>query len=244
MFARRPPHHRARPGATPKENFLGRLLDPIDLLSEAVFSILIVLTFTLAFRILKFDSDPGPLVTGSLGNELFIAALGATVAWGLIDGIMYALVSVLERTERHRLLRQIEAAVTKEEAVAVVAEELDYILEPVTGKAQRQALYQDVLEHLQVGEPQPVGVEREDIAGALGSVLVAVVAVLPSLLPFVLLPQNSELAVRISNAISFLVLFGIGFSWGRHTGTNPWKTGLVLAGVALVMVLIAIPLGG
>ncbi len=38
MFARRPPHPRARPGATPKENFLGRLLDPIDLLSEAVFS--------------------------------------------------------------------------------------------------------------------------------------------------------------------------------------------------------------
>jgi len=244
MLARRPPHHRARPGATPKENFLGRLLDPIDLLSEAVFSILIVLTFTLAFRILKFDSDPGPLVTGNLSSELLIAALGATVAWGLIDGIMYALVSVFERSERHRLLHEIQTAVSPQEAVSVIAEELDYILEPIAGEEQRHALYQDVLEHLQSGEPQPVGVEREDIAGGLGSVLVAVVAVLPSLLPFLLLPGQPELAIRVSNVISFLVLFGIGFSWGRHTGTNPWKTGLLLAAVALVMVLIAIPLGG
>jgi hypothetical protein len=244
MFARRPPHSRARPGATPQENLLGRLLDPIDLLSEAVFSILIVLTFTLAFRILKLDGDPGALASGSLGTELFIAVLGATVAWGVIDGIMYALMSVFERSERHRLLWYIQDAATQEEAVEVIAEEFDHILEPITGEEQRRMLYQDVLAHLHDGQPRPVGVQREDIAGAMGSVLVAVVAVLPSLVPFLLLPQQPGLAIRISNVISFLVLFGIGFSWGRHTGTNPWKTGLLLAAVALGMVLIAIPLGG
>ncbi|MBK8984570.1 MAG: hypothetical protein IPM39_00575 [Chloroflexi bacterium] len=244
MSARRTSHYRAKPGATPKENFLGRLLDPIDLLSEAIFSILIVLTFTLAFRILKLDDNLSPMASADFNNDLIIAALGATVAWGLIDGIMYALMSVFERSERHRLLQQIQSAPTQEEGVAVIADELDFILEPITNEDQRQMLYLDMLEHLYDGRPQPVGLQSEDIAGALGSVLVAVLAVLPSLIPFVLLPNQPDLSIRLSNIVSFLVLFAIGYSWGKHAGTNPWRTGLALAAIALAMVLIAIPLGG
>lgn len=244
MLNRKSSHHRAKPGTTPKENFLGRLLDPIDVLSESVFSILIVLTFTLAFRIFKFDADPGDLTSASLARELVLAALGATFAWGVIDGVMYALTAVFERGERHRLLYAIQTAATEEDAVAVIADELDYILEPIAAEDQRQSLYQDILTHLQDGRPRPVGLQREDIAGAMGSVLVAVLAVLPSLVPFILLPNQYLLAIRISNVVSFFVLFGIGYSWGQHAGTNPWRTGMLLATIALAMVLIAIPLGG
>jgi hypothetical protein len=60
----------------------------------------------------------------------------------------------------------------------------DFILEPITSEAQRRELYLDILEHLHEGEPQPVGLQHEDLAGTLGSVLVAVLAVLPSLSPF------------------------------------------------------------
>lgn len=235
---------RHRPRATPKESFLGRLLDPIDRLSESIFSILILLTFTLAFRIIKLGADPTQPIPNTYVNELLIGAAGATLAWGIIDGIMYALMAMFERGERHRLLRQLQAAHTDDEGIQVVANEFDYILEPITGEPQRRMLYQDVLEHLRNGTAQPVGLTREDIAGGFGSVLVAVIAVLPSFVPFLIFYNNPALAIRVSNVVSFVVLFGLGYQWGKHTGAHPWRTGLLLAAVAAIMVLIAIPLGG
>ena len=87
-------HNRVRRRQKPHEGFLAHLLDPIDTLTEIIFSVLILLTFTLAFRIFMMDGRP---VTAEYVNELIWAALGATVAWGIIDGIMYILIEVLGR---------------------------------------------------------------------------------------------------------------------------------------------------
>jgi len=235
---------RNRQHATPKESFLNRLLDPIDRLSETIFSILILLTFTLAFRIIKLGADPAQQIPDTYVNELLRGAAGATLAWGIIDGIMYALMALFERGERHRLLHQLQTATTQEEGVQIVADELDYILEPITGAEQRRQLYDDVLEHLRNGRPQRVRLTSQDIAGGFGSVLVAVIAVIPSFVPFLLFYNAPSLAIRASNVVSFVVLFISGYQWGKHTGANPWATGLLLAGIAAIMVLIAIPLGG
>ncbi len=90
-------------------------------------------------------------------------------------------------------------------------------------------------------EPKAIGLHREDVVGAVAVTLLAIVAELPSLL---LAPNNIALAIRLSNAVSFLVVFATGYSWGIHTGSNPWKTGLLLASVCLAMVLVAIVVGG
>ncbi len=223
-------------------SFLGRLLNPIDLLSETIYSILILLTFTLAFGIIRGDS--GQPVADEYVNELFIAALGATIAWGVIDGIMYVLLSMFERSQRHRFLRHIQATQTNQEGVAIIADEFDYILDPIIEDNQRHLLYQDLLGHLRTSQPQPVGLRREDFIGALASVLVAMIAVFPSLVPLMLLRSNYVLAIRVSNIVSFIVLFLAGYQWGKYTGSNPRKTGLLLVATAVIMVLIAIPLGG
>jgi uncharacterized membrane protein YfcA len=142
---------RLRRRTSPEGGFLGGLLDPSDKLSETIFSILILLTFTLAFRVLRLSGNSGQVSSSEHVNELLIGALGAVLAWGVIDGVMYALF---------------------------------------------------------------------------------------------LLRHNDELAIRASNLVSFVVLFIVGYHWGKYTGANPWKTGLLLTTVAVVMVLIAIPLGG
>ena len=242
MSARSPA--RPRPRAAPREGFLGQLLDPIDRLSETIFSVLILLTFTLAFRILKLGGIPGQPITSAHLNELLIAAVGATLAWGIIDGVMYALMAVLERGESHRLLRRLQAAESEREGVEIVAEEFDYLLEPITGDAERQQLYRHVFAYLREGQPRPVGFKRDDLAGALGSVLVAVLPVLPSLAPLVLLRGSPELAIRVSNVVSFGVLFYSGYQWGQYSGSSPWRTGLLVMVVGVAMVAVAIPLGG
>jgi hypothetical protein len=232
----------------PKENlvdrFLDQVLDPIDRLTASIYSILIVLTFTIAFSILMHGPGYAEPVPEDFGSELFFAVLGATVAWGLIDGIMFALLSMLERGEKHRFLEELQAAETDTAAVDVVADEFDYLLEPITSEHQRQHLYVDVLEHLRDSQPRPVGFQRSDLIEALGSAAIAVVAVIPSLLPLWLLRHDPLPAMRISNVISFIMLFILGYRWGIYTGANPWRTGLLLFFTGFILVAIAILLGG
>lgn len=242
MSVRSPRRH--RPRVLPEDGFLSSMIDPIDRLSEVIFSVLILLTFTLAFRIFKFFGYSEDLSASMNVGEFLLAALGAIIAWGAIDGVMYALFALFERGESHRLLINIQNAESEEEALEVIAEDLDYILEPITGEPERQALYQGVLAHLKDSQPRQYGFKREDFTAAFAHVIVAVLAVIPSLAPFVFLPNQFDLAVRLSNIISFIVLFLAGYHWGKYTGANPWKTGLLLLSVAGVIVLIAIPLGG
>jgi hypothetical protein len=236
--------YRAKQRPSQQEGFLGRLLDPIDRLSETIFSVLILLTFTLAYRIIRLGVNPYEPIPPDYMVGLFWAALGATVAWGMIDGVIYALLSVLERGEKHQFLASVQAAATPEEGIRAIADELDYILEPITGAEQRRLVYLDVLDHLHDSRPKPVTLTRDDILGGLGSALVAVLAVLPSLAPLLLLRDHYSLALRVSNLVSFAVLFYTGYQWGKYSGSGPWRTGLLLLIIGAILALIAIPLGG
>jgi VIT1/CCC1 family predicted Fe2+/Mn2+ transporter len=236
--------YRAKPRKTQQEGFLGRLLDPIDRLSETIFSVLILLTFTLAYLILRVGTEPLEPISSGYLLGLAVAALGAIFAWGLIDGVVYVLLAVLERGEKHRFLARIQTSPTREEGLKAVAEELDFILEPITGEGQRRLLYEDVLDHLRDSRPQTVTLTRDDLYGGLGCVLIAVLSVLPSLLSLVLLRDHYWIALRVSNLISVGVLFYTGYQWGRYSGSGPIKTGLLLASIGLLLAGIAIPLGG
>ncbi len=244
MDARRLPSHRVPPAQTPRESLFGRLLDPIDWLVETIVAILVLLTFTIAFAFLELNADPDLTVTVADVNELIVGILGSSLAWGVINGVLYMMASVFERGEKHRLLTSIQNAATQAEGVQVIADELDHVLEPITRVEKRQLLYKEILDHLQDSQPQPVKVKREDVAGALGCIVVAVIAVLPSLVPLLVLRSHYELAIRLSNLVSFGVLFYAGYSWGKYSGSSPWKTGLFLTAMGAFLVMIAIPLGG
>ncbi len=220
-------------------SFLGGFLDPIDVLSTIFFSVLFALLFTLGYGIFIHISGANLSFSSGYGMDLFIAILGAVTAWGIIDGVMYVMTNVFQRGERHRLLQSLQMADSTETAIEIMADELDFILEPITTDEQRHDLYLDISNHLCKGQPQKVGLQQEDVLGALATVLVSVLAVLPSLLPFLVLPNNTMLAIRISNLVSFVILFGMGYSWGKYTHTNPWRTGMFLIILGLIMALVA-----
>lgn len=234
----------ARRRNKPANGFLESLIDPIDWLSETTFSILIFLTFTLAFWLIGLSGVPKQYISPNEVNELLIGAWSAVIAWGMIDGIMYALFAVFERGERHRLLDDIQAARTNKEALEIIAEDMDYLLEPIIGEEERNTLYGNILTQLQKSKPRKIGLKREDVTVALSHVLVAILAVIPSTIPLLLLRSDFALALRISVIVSFVMLFIAGFRWGSYTGASPWKTGLLLMSVAVALVLIALLLGG
>jgi VIT1/CCC1 family predicted Fe2+/Mn2+ transporter len=225
-----------------KESFLSRLLDPLDRLVEGIYSVLIVLTFTLAVRVV--DANASIAVSSALAKELFWACLGCAIAWGLIDSVMYILSSMAERGQELRMARIIRDSANETEGVAAFADQLG-ILAPLTTPEEQQSLYSGLFRRLQDAPlPDRAGFKREDFAGALGTFLVAVGAALPVVLPLLIFGQNAWLAVRISNLVACAMLFIMGFRWAKYAGGKPLLSGLFLVLIGLALVVVAIPLGG
>jgi VIT1/CCC1 family predicted Fe2+/Mn2+ transporter len=63
-------------------------------------------------------------------------------------------------------------------------------------------------------------------------------------LPLIIFQNDQALAIRLSNVVSFIVLFLAGYEWGRYTGTSSWRAGLLVMAVGALLVAVAIPLGG
>ena len=93
-------------------------------------------------------------------------------------------------------------------------------------------------------QPKKVEVEVDDLLGAGAIFIAAIVAVIPSLAPLVIFRGDLYLALRLSNLFSFLMLFIIGYRWGKYSGYKPLVMGLIIMSMAALMVLLAIPLGG
>jgi hypothetical protein len=212
-------------------------------LTEAIYAVLIVMTFTMAYRAIDANAANSAPVS-QLVTNLAIAAFGCAVAWGIIDGAMYVLLGLLERGESNLLFRRLKTAQNEEAAIEAIADQLDDSLEPITSDEERQALYRQAYVRLRNREPKRVGFKSEDFFGALGVALIAVLAALPLVIPLLLFRENAALALRASNLVAIGMLYLFGDRWARYSGSNPLKVGFALAALGVAMVLVAIPLGG
>jgi VIT1/CCC1 family predicted Fe2+/Mn2+ transporter len=91
--------------------------------------------------------------------------------------------------------------------------------------------------------PSRVAVEGRVLKGALGVFLLVFLSTFPVVIPF-LVVQQPALALRTSNAVALVMLFVTGWSLGKYAGRPAWVVGLVTTGLGLVLVAIAIALGG
>jgi VIT1/CCC1 family predicted Fe2+/Mn2+ transporter len=226
-----------------KESFFNRYLDPVDRLAEVIYGILIVMTFTMAFAGIDASYLQNQDIATQMVSRLFVAAFGCTIAWGIIDAVMYVLTSLFERAERQRVVRAAHEAKTEDDAITVLADELDDSLLDALSEEERDTLYRALFRRFHTKPLAEVSVRRDDIYGAIAVFLLAVIATLPVALPF-LISNDPFIAMRLSNVIAVLMLFFVGFRWAKYVHANPWKIGLSLAAFGVVIVLIAIPLGG
>lgn len=228
------------------KDLLTRYVDPLDLWTQMLYGLLIVLTFTMAFRAID-RTVVSNLVAAEQANRLFIAAIGCSIAWGVIDGVVYVLSCIAERAGQRKLIRDVQASPDERTATAVIAGELDSVLEPIAGDASREALYRGMQRELRTAAPTAptiAVVNKEDFYGAAITVAVALTATLPVVVALLLFP-DPFVSLRVSNLIAVGMLMGVGYGWARQSGTRPpLVVGLLLAAIGVLAVLIAIPLGG
>ena len=75
-------------------------LDPLDRTTEAVFGLLMALTFTGAASVVSVENP----------RQILAAALGCNLAWGVTDAVMYLLSTSIERRRRSAFLERLRAA--------------------------------------------------------------------------------------------------------------------------------------
>ena len=214
--------------------FIQRYLDPADRLGEILFGLIMALGFTGAVRLGVEDAD---------NRTLFISILGCNIAWAIVDGVMYVLTALFEQGRKARLVRDVRAAPSEASALALVGNEFDDQLESLLTTDQRGQFYRSVLTAVRQAEREPPRVRRDDLLGGVAVALIIVLATLPIVVPYLLVP-DPNLAVRVSNVVALTLVFLLGMRWGHVVGGRSLRiaTGLTVLGV--VLVLITIVLGG
>jgi VIT1/CCC1 family predicted Fe2+/Mn2+ transporter len=210
-----------------------RALEPIDRVSEALFGLIMVLTFT------------GSLSVAEAGRGdvrvMLVGALGCNLAWAIIDAVFYLMGCLAERGRAIMAMKALRRTGDPQEAHRLIANVLPVQIAAV----MRPAEFDEIRQRL-VQLPEPLKYPRlrkEDWLGAAAVFLWVFLITFPVVLPFIFL-SNTVLAMRLSNAVAILLLFLMGYAFGRLTERRPWVVGLfmVLFGIALVGVTIM--LGG
>jgi VIT1/CCC1 family predicted Fe2+/Mn2+ transporter len=218
-------------------SFFHRYLEPAERLNEILFGLIMVLSFTLTAGLTVGD---GP----DAARTLLRATLGCNVAWGIIDGAMYLNAVLLERGRRLRAIALVKAAPDEATAFAEIERAVEGSLTASASPQERATLYRtiyDVVRRSPVEGRARLG--KEDLYGALASAVLVVLSTVPAALPFLLIDEPWR-ALRLSNLVLVGLLFGVGYQWGREAHASPWGAGFTFLAVGVVLVAIAIALGG
>jgi hypothetical protein len=210
-----------------------RVLEPVERLSEILFGLIMALTITGAVGVVTADRFQI--------RTMLIAALGCNLAWGIIDAGMYLMARLGERGRNAVLARAVRETADREDAHRIIVDELPPLLVPTVQPAQLE-LIRERINQMPASEVRP-RLTRRDWRGAFGVCILVILSTFPVVIPFIIF-EDARLALRASNTLAVILLFVCGFLFGRHAGFPPWITGLIMVAVGVVLVSIAIALGG
>lgn len=210
-----------------------RVLDPVERLSEVLFGLIMVLTFTCSIS------------AGSDGREevraVLVGAIGCNLAWGIVDAVMYLLTLVIERGRSLAIRRGVhdsrDPAHARRSIRAALPEPLDELFEDGAVEAVR-AKFQAL-----PALPAKPRLAARDLRGALGVFLLVFLSTFPVVLPFLFFSPVNH-AMRISNGVAIALLYVTGHSLAHHAGLPPVRLGLSMVAIGIVLVGLTIALGG
>src|ERR1041385_5149957 len=109
-----------------------RVLDSHDRISEILFGLIMVLTFT------------GSLSVAEAGREdvrtMLIGALGCNIAWGIIDGVLYLMGCLAEKGRRLMTLQAVRKAGDPQKGQRLIAGALPPLIASVMQPAELESI--------------------------------------------------------------------------------------------------------
>jgi VIT1/CCC1 family predicted Fe2+/Mn2+ transporter len=210
-----------------------RVLEPYDRVSEVLFGLIMVLTFT------------GSLSIAEAGREdirtMLIGALGCNLAWGVIDGVLYLIGCLAEKGKGLVTLRAVRKATDPQKAQRLIGDALPPLVSSILRPEELEAMRLRLKDLPEPPERPRLG--NAEWLGALGVFLLVFLSTFPVVIPFLVM-KNVWLALRVSNLIAIAILFLTGCAFGRLTSRRLWMLGLSMVVLGAILVGLTIALGG
>ncbi len=210
-----------------------RVLEPIDRVSEILFGLIMVLTFTGSLSV----ADAG----GDDVRVMLIGALGCNLAWGLIDGVFYLMGCLAEKGNGLAILKAVRQSNNPHDATRLIGAALPSVVTSVLRAEEFESLHKRLK---QLPEPpEKAQLQSADWLGAVAVFFLVFLSTFPVALPFIFM-KDVGLAMRVSNLIAIAMLFSTGYAFGHLAGRRPLTFGLSMVVLGSVLVAITIALGG
>ena len=177
-----------------------RFLEPIDRVSEVLFGLIMVLTFT------------GSLSAAEAGRAdvraMLIGALGCNLAWGIIDGVFYLMGCLAEQGHERAARRALRSAAGDPAgARRVLADALPSFVASAARPEELDAIAERVRAQAEPVTGARLG--RDEWLGSLSVFLWVFLTTFPVVVPFLFLSEPVH-ALRLSNAVALVLLYVSG----------------------------------
>jgi len=210
-----------------------RVLDPIDRVSEVLFGLIMVLTFTGSLSVAEAGRDDVRM--------MLIGALGCNLAWGIIDAVFYLMGCLAEMGRDLKTFQAVRKTTDAQQAQQLISDALPSVVASILVPAELEAMHQRMKQLPQ--PPERARLRKDDWLGAVGVFLLVFVSTLPVVIPFIFM-QNAIPALRVSNVIAITMMFLAGYAFGRMTGRYPWVMGISTVVLGAILVGMTMALGG
>src|ERR1700740_2697259 len=147
-------------------NWSNRALHPIERISETLFALIMVLTFTCSFSVA--GAGRGEV------RELLIGALGCNREWGIIDAVFYLMVSFSLRGQGILKLKALTQASSPADAHKIISDALPPLLASVLSTADVEQMREKLTRVTDI--PSRPQLRRSDWLGGVVVFLVVVLA--------------------------------------------------------------------
>ena len=218
------------------KRFVPRYLDPASRLGEILFGLIMVLTVTLTAGLTVDEGRAGV-------RQLLFAAIGCNIAWGIIDAVMYIMNCITVRSGKVRLVKAVQRSSDGNAALVLIQDEIEPELQELLTPEDAEAFSRSVLKHIARAQVEKTTLTKDELYGAFACFWLVFVSCLPAAIPFLIFSQP-HFALRASNFLLIALLFLVGQKWAQYAGTNRLVTGTAMVTIGLVLVGVAILLGG
>ena len=217
----------------PEEATRESVLSPVDRVAEMLFGLFMALTFVGAVSV----AEAGRAQI----RDMFVAALGCNLAWGLVDAIMHLVRTVTDRGRSLMLVHSVRTAPDAETGRKLLERLLSRAAASLVSPAEVEAIRGRIVALSSV--PARPALVWDDLLAALAIFLIVVAATFPVVLPFALI-QDVGPAKTVSRVIALAMLFFGGLALGRYAGYGSWKVGFMMVGLGTGLVIAINALGG
>lgn len=210
------------------------LTGPGTALQEVLYGFIMALIFVYAARF--------GLIEFSDKASFAITVLGMCLTWGVIDGIIFYYIWVLDARRQYRVIAN-EENMDRESRLNEIVDCFSGTALDILSDKDKVEICNMILDKKVQSKEEYKADAKSMLGYSLGCVFFGVIALVPILLP---LPFFEDLiyALGVSCILSALSLFITGYFMGSYLGLNRFVAGTILAGISIAISIISVFTGG